>query len=178
MGLELLIPIAAFVGVAALIGGVAIMLRGTTDSAVEDRLGMLTGTGAKAKKAAEKESSVISKPLDDMPGILEEFASRFLNLSLLLEQAAIQLSPGKFVLITIVLGVVGTLAMFLAPVSFWFAPLGGAFLGSFPLMFAIFKRKRRKKQFGAQLPEAAELIARLCELDIVWAPGSIWLRPK
>ena len=84
MSLTLIVTISAFVGVAALVGGVAMLVRGTTDNVAEDRLGVLTGK-SKGRKS-EAEATVIAKPLDDVPGAFEEFVSRFLNLSLLLEQ--------------------------------------------------------------------------------------------
>ena len=100
MSLTLIVTISAFVGVAALVGGVAMLVRGATDNVAEDRLGVLTGK-AKGRKQSEAEATVISKPLDDVPGALEEFFSRFLNISLLLEQANLPLlTTGKFVLIS------------------------------------------------------------------------------
>ena len=56
MSLTLLVCIAAFIGVAALVGGVAIIVRGATDNVAEDRLGVLTGK-TKAK-GADKEATV------------------------------------------------------------------------------------------------------------------------
>jgi tight adherence protein B len=160
MSLTLIIPIVAFVGVAALVGGVALLLRGTGDQAAEDRLGMLTGTSAAAKKLAQKESTVIAKPLDDVPNVLEQFASRFLNLKLLLEQANMPLRPDQFLLVTGGLATAGAIAVLVTPVSPMFAPLGAVALGCLPLMMAILMRRKRKKAFAKQLPEALELIAR------------------
>lgn len=159
MSLALIIPIAAFIGVAALVGGVAVMFRGTTDAAAEDRLGMLTGTGP-AKRKGESDSTVITKPLDDVPNVLEEFASRFLNLSLLLEQANLRFSPTQFLLVSGLLFIVGNLTILLTPMPVYFAPLFGGPLSLLPLFIVFFLRKRRKTKFGKQLPEALELMAR------------------
>lgn len=158
--LTLIVPIAIFFCIAALVGGVAVMFRGAGDPNAEDRLGMLTGTGAAAKKRSQAESTVITKPLDDMPNAIEEFASRFLNLNLLLEQAAVRLTPGQFCMITGGLAAAGTIGTFFAPVPKFFAPIAGVCMGLLPLLSVVFLRRRRKKQFARQLPEALELIAR------------------
>ena len=76
MSLTLLVSVAAFVGVAALVGGVSLLIRGGADSAAEDRLGVLTGKSSARNKRAEKEATVIAKPLDDVPNVLEDFAAR------------------------------------------------------------------------------------------------------
>ena len=158
--LTIIVPIMIFFCIAALVGGVAVMFRTGGDPNAEDRLGMLTGTGPAAKKLSKAEATVITKPLDDMPGAFEAFASRFLNLSLLLEQADVSLKPGQFCMITIGLVVAGTVGVLLAPVPKFFAPISGVFMGLLPLLATLFLRRRRKKQFAKQLPEALELIAR------------------
>ena len=55
------------------------LIRGSTDNVAEDRLGVLTGKST--KRLADKQATVISKPLDDVPNILEEMASRVLTCS-------------------------------------------------------------------------------------------------
>jgi tight adherence protein B len=160
MSLTLLVSIAAFVGVAALVGGVSLLIRGGGDSAAEDRLVALAGKSTARGKRVEKEATVIAKPLDDVPNALEELAARVLNLSLFLEQANFPLTPGQLVIVTAVLFAVGTGAVAVCPVPIAFAPLVGVTLGALPFAAAFFMRNRRKKQFGRQLPEALELVAR------------------
>ncbi len=159
MSLTLLVCIAAFIGVAALVGGVTMLVRGSTDNVAEDRLGMLTGTG-QARKRAEKEATVIARPLDDVPNVLEVLVSRVLNLSLFLEQANLRLTPGKFILISVGLAVLGCVVYAVAGLPLLFAPLVGLCFGFLPLGYAFMARKRRKNKFAKQLPEALELIAR------------------
>lgn len=159
MSLTLLVSIAAFVGVAALVGGVSILLRGDADNVAEDRLGALTGKTS-PRKTVEKEASVIARPLDEMPNAMDEFVSRFLNLTLFLEQADIPLSPGKFVMISGGLFGVTTLVYCVTGLPLIFAPLIGIMFGVLPLGYAVMKRRRRKNKFAKQLPEALELIAR------------------
>src|SRR5207244_891055 len=72
----LIIPIAAFLGIAALVGGIAMLLAPSTASGVEDRLTMLTGssTGKQAKDALLK-ASVLSQPLEGSRNMLAEYFS-------------------------------------------------------------------------------------------------------
>jgi tight adherence protein B len=160
MSLTLLVSIAAFIGVAALVGGVSLLLRGGGDSTAEDRLGTLTGKSSARGKRIEKEATVIAKPLNEVPNMLEDLASRVLNLSLFLEQANFPLSPTNFLVVTAVLFGVGVAAIVVAGLPVAFAPLAGVTLAAIPFGSAYFLRNRRKKQFGRQLPEALELVAR------------------
>jgi tight adherence protein B len=160
MSITLIVSAAAFVGVAALVGGVSMLIRGGGGTAAEERLGTLTGKTSSRTKAAEREATVIAKPLDDIPNMFDEFASRFLNLSLLLEQANFPLSPAQLILLSAVLFLVGTGIVALLPIHFAFAPMVGITLSVIPFAAMIFMRNRRKKLFSRQLPEALELVAR------------------
>ena len=92
----------AFVGVAALVGGAALLLRDKPGSKIEDRLDLLTGvsTPAAAKDGLAKEASILSQPLDDKPGIVETFLERFGNIDLLFEQADTNLTITKLAAIS------------------------------------------------------------------------------
>jgi len=157
----LIVIIAAFIGVAALVGGVAMSLRGDRENRVEDRLDVLTGvSSANLAKEALQKSSVLAGPLDDMPNIFERFISRFASLSLLFEQADTRLDPTKFLLISAALGVGGAAACGLAGLHYALMPAVGIFAGLMPLAWLILRRRSRLKKFAAQLPDALELIAR------------------
>jgi len=161
MGLTIVI-IAVFIGVAALVGGIAYMFRGVDDSPLEDRLDLLTNTGAAAKKSAErKEASLLAHAMNrDKTSLLETFVSRFLNLQKFLDQANVQLRPSHFVFITIgliIAGGIGTVAGGLHPLL---APVIGLAAGCLPFTWCHFKRKKRFAAFQKQLPDALELIAR------------------
>ena len=150
--------IAAFVGVAALVGGVATMfLLSPAQSVVEDRLATLTGAANPA--ARKKETNVLTMPLDDGPGFLEDFFARFINLRTLLQQADVPISPTKFIFISLAVAGLGMVIVPLCRAPLMFAPLG-AIIGIGPLVFIIFKRKKRLANFAKQLPEALELISR------------------
>lgn len=158
MSLTIIVIISAFFGVAALVGGVAMLVRGATDNVAEDRLGVLTGKSK--KRTPDKDSTVISRPLDDVPNAIEEFVARFLNLTMFLDQANITLTPSRFLLISGVLAAAGAFVILVAGLSPLYAPIAALSLGCLPFVYAAFSRKRRKKAFAKQLPEALELIAR------------------
>lgn len=156
--MTIIIIIASFIGVACLVGGVAsFMFKSEAASEVESRLDVLTGAAQPAKKAAD--ANVLLQPLNEVPGFLEEFVLKFFNLRAFLQQADTQLTPTKFILISVGLSVGGVLVLPMARVPMVFAPLG-AMLGVIPLFMLMMKKKRRMGQFAKQLPEALELISR------------------
>ncbi|HEV3021160.1 MAG TPA: type II secretion system F family protein, partial [Pirellulales bacterium] len=82
------------------------------------------------------------------------------RLKLLFVQADTNLTPAKFFAISGGLLVVGTIVGVYAGFKPALAPLMGLSLGSLPLLWLIWRKKRRLKAFGAQLPDALELISR------------------
>lgn len=161
MDLILLISIAAFIGVAALVAALGAMFRSGSDSKVEDRLDVLTGlsTSATIKDALHKDS-VLSQPLDNVPSIFEAIIQRFSQLKLLFEQADTSLTPPKFFAISGGLFVVGGLVAGFAGFGVAAVPFMGAAASALPLLWLMWRRKKRFKTFAAQLPDALELISR------------------
>ncbi len=156
----LLISIAAFFGVAALVGAVAIMLRGNESSRAEERLAFITAGKASGAKANIADSSVLSQPLDATQGIIAEFFAKFRNLSLLFEQADTTLTPFKFFIITVGMSAAGAVIGAAAQVNAAIIPVFAILTGSLPLFWLIFRRRRRLRMFAKQLPDALELMAR------------------
>ena len=158
----LLIAIAAFIGVAALVGGLAMIMREKPGSRIEDRLDLLTGanTPAAAKEGLLKDSSVLAHPLDKVPGFLELFLERFGNVSLLFDQADTSLTVGKLALISAIMAVAGAglgAALGIYPLLL---PVVALFMAALPLLWVLFRRRRRLKAFAAQLPDALEMLSR------------------
>ncbi len=157
----MLMAAVVFVGVAALVGGAAMAFRTKPVSKVEDRLDLLTGVGAAAgKTAAAREPSILTRPLDNRPGIVQTFLERFGNISLLFEQADTSLTVAKFGALSAAMAAAGLLlavALRLHPLT---APLVALLMGAVPLCWLLVRRKRRLKAFAAQLPDALEMIAR------------------
>lgn len=155
------ISIAAFVGVAALVAGITMLFRDSGNKEIEERLDMLTGIGT---PAAAKESllkgGVLADPLGGGHSIVEAILARFSKLRLLFEQADTNLTPTRFFAISGILGILGGFAATLSGFPAIAAPMGAAAMGSLPLLWLIYRRRKRLKAFAVQLPDALELIAR------------------
>jgi tight adherence protein B len=155
----LFICIAAFVSVAALVGSVAFVLRGSGDSAVEDRLAMFTGTGKQAKESLLSRG-VLLQPLEAGQGMLVAYIWRMINLKLLFEQADTSLTPTRFLSISGIMVGFGALVPLVAGLHAALIPVMGLGMGILPLMWLLMRRKRRLGLFAKQLPDALELISR------------------
>ena len=155
----IIIAIAAFVGVAALVGGVAsIVLRSSGTETVEDRLDVLAGNKTPQNVKAEK--TLLAGPLDDVPNQIEAAIARLFNIRLMLEQADMRISPVNFLLTVGALLVVGAVIPLVAGLNIIFAPLLAITLAVVPFGVLLFKYKRRMNKFAKQLPEALELMSR------------------
>jgi tight adherence protein B len=159
----LIVSIAVFFGVAALVGAVAFMMRGDREAEVEERLSALTGSGGKKHRskaeAAQYQELLKSMRSEGTSGV-ERFVSRYLNLSLLFEQADVSLSVPNFLIICGAFAAVGLCLPTIGGLSIALAPLMALFLAILPIVWLLMRRKKRLKTFAAQLPEALELIAR------------------
>jgi tight adherence protein B len=83
-----------------------------------------------------------------------------MNLRLLFEQANVSLAVPNFLMICGGLAAVGLVLPVVAGFNMMLGPIMAGALAFLPVMWLLFKRKRRLAAFGAQLPEALELIAR------------------
>ena len=153
------ISFAVFFAVAALVGGVALMFRGMSDTRAEDRLQMLTSTKAISRDSL-KESGVLTQPLDATQSALAIFLARFQNLSLLFEQADTTLTPSKFFVISAGMALAGSLAAAVVGISPAAVPLFTILTGILPFIWLMLRRRKRLRKFAKQLPGALELIAR------------------
>ena len=158
----LIISVTVFIGVAGLVGIVALMLRGSADSRVEGRLAQLTGAKitSGAKDNLLKESGVLAQPLDATQGMIEAFLAKFRGLTRWFQQADTTIAPSRFFMICGALAlaplIVGVGIGLNAAVTIILA----LFVGSLPILWLMFRRRRRFKKFAKQLPDALELIAR------------------
>ena len=156
----IIIYIAVFLGVAALVGALAFISKGDKEAEMEGRLSALTA-GAKGQgKLDGAPKDLLGTMRGNSSGAVENFVARYLNLRLLFEQADVSMTVPNFLLISGGLAALGMFLPALAGFSVALGPLMAGFLALMPIMWLLFKRKRRLKKFGAQLPEALELIAR------------------
>ncbi len=136
-------------------------MSGRSESGVEDRLAVLTGTGnAKQVKEAMMKGSVLAHPLENTQSAIWTYLSNLGNLNRLLEQADTSMTAPQFFGIS---GVVALVGMFI-PVFAGMHPAivlpMGLMLAVLPLAWLLFRRRRRYRQFAKQLPDALELVAR------------------
>jgi tight adherence protein B len=152
----------AFVGVAALVGGAAMLVGGNRPTRLENRLDLLTGAGPRqtARDNPLKEGSLLSRPLDAGTGFLQTLVERFGNVELLFEQADISLTVGKLVTISAVLAVAGAGMMAVVHAHPALIPLPALLLGAMPPTWVLYRRHKRLKAFAAQLPDALEMLGR------------------
>jgi tight adherence protein B len=157
-----LIAILAFIGVTALVGGAVLLLREKPVNKIESRLTLLTGAAGSgaAKDALSKDTSILSQPLDDRPGLFQDFIARFGNINLLFEQADTNLTTSKLAIISIVLMVIGMAVAMIIHIHFALIPLMGIVMGCMPITWLMFRRSRRLKTFASQLPDALEMLSR------------------
>lgn len=156
----LLISIAAFIGVAALVVGLSTLLRGGSENRVEDRLDMLTGAKGAGKREALITDSVLAHPLDAVPGVFDAIISRFAQLRLLFDQADTKLTPALFFAVSGALAAAGAVVSAYSGIKLALAPIMAGVSSSLPLLWLIWRRRRRMKAFSVQLPDALELISR------------------
>ena len=158
----LLLGMIAFVGVATLVGGAALLLGGKGATRVENRLDLLTGAGPPQAAAGNplKEGSLLAHPLDDAAGFFHTLLERFGNVELLFEQADISLSAGKLVAISAILAAAGAGMMAVVHAHPALIPLPAVVLGALPPTWVLHRRRKRLKTFASQLPDALEMMAR------------------
>jgi len=159
----IIVYIAVFVGVSALVIGIVFVMRGDKEQEVEERLSVLTsGKKKKGRAAADaaQYAELLANMRSDGSSAIERFISRYLNLRLLFEQADVALPVLQFLMICGVLAAVGLVLPTATGMNVLFAPLAGGFLAILPIVWLLMRRKRRLRKFAAQLPEALELIAR------------------
>ena len=156
---SILIVGAVFVGVFALIVGIAVFMRDQSVSQMEERLSTITGKGDKNDPTGLTELTQLLHRERGKSGFEAVFGSLF-NLNLLFEQAQVTMSTGMFLLICLGLGVGSGSMIGLAGLNVMLAPVVGITFASLPFFWLVFRRKRRFAKFAAQLPEALELVAR------------------
>lgn len=158
----LLIGIAAFVGVAALVGGLALTLHERSGNRLEDRLDLFTGTNtpSAAKEGLMKSQSVLAQPLDNRPGLFDAVFSHFGDINRLFEQADTNLTLSRLLFFCALMGAGGMVVGIVLRSSVAFIPLLGLLGASLPFLWLLWRRKKRLKAFAAQLPDALEMLAR------------------
>ena len=127
---------------------------------IKDRLESITEVG---RRSPTPELDLIkSELLSDVPAInkvLLQF-SHTNRLRKLINQADMKIKVSTFILLSLIICAVGIfLSTFL--IKIWFVDIIiGLFLAFLPLLFILYKRKRRFRRFEELFPEALELLTR------------------
>ncbi|MFO0923406.1 MAG: type II secretion system F family protein [Pirellulales bacterium] len=158
--ITIIILMSAGLGVAALVGGVAIMIQGDDLSVAEDRLQALTAKGERGAANANEATNLLNTPLDETQSVVEDFLSQFGNFQAVFDQADVRISPTKFAAICCGVGVAGFIAVAISPAPKLLAPLVAIMLAFAPVAWLFFKRSKRINKINQQLPEALELLGR------------------
>ena len=157
----ILISIAAFLGVTAMVGAVAFMMRDFGSTKAEDRLAVMTGqkTIDDATQGVMKDE-LIRESVAGLSGMFNKTLARFGNLDQLLEQADSPIRADAFLAFSLASAVVGVVGAWAARAPIPLYPVGGLIGGFLPLGWLLLRRANRFKKFAMQLPDAMELIAR------------------
>jgi tight adherence protein B len=157
----LLIGVAVFLGVAAAVAGMTMLLREKPSSRVEDRLDLLMGVGpAAAKDGHGKQASVLTEPLDSAPGILDSLVKRITNVDLFFEQADTKLTLSRLALVSGGLALAGAAMSIALRQHLLVALTASIVIGSVPTLWLFLRRRKRLKVFATQLPDALDMLAR------------------
>ncbi|HUP82534.1 MAG TPA: type II secretion system F family protein [Pirellula sp.] len=157
----MILIIAASVGicVAAIVGAVAMMVRGDESSIAEDRLSTLT-KGRMDGEIGDADLLTLRSPLEGSTNVFEQWLANQFNLKAMLEQAGIKMPLMKFALVCTGMAGVGTIGCLFAPIPWFIAPVAGVILFCLPFFWVNIMKKKRIIKFSMQLPEALEMLSR------------------
>jgi tight adherence protein B len=157
----MIIMVAAFFGVTALIVGVAAMAGVFDSSKAEDRLAVMTRT---KKPEGEAEGVILDELFPEakagLTGAVNNLLERVGKVSRLFDQADCPVKRETFYGICVACGFLGVVGMAVSHSPLPMYPLGGVLGAALPWGWLLFRRRSRFKRFGKQLPDALELIAR------------------
>ncbi|QDT31786.1 type II secretion system F family protein [Thalassoglobus polymorphus] len=155
---------ASIVAFIAVFGGAVaaiFMMQDASSKEIEDRLDVLSGKKkAKTKDNQVTREALVKESVQGLAGFSEKIMERFTNIRLLFVQADTAIRPEVFFMIMVLSGAVGTAFAVAMRAALPFYPLVFVICAILPFGWLMFKRSRRFKRFGKQLPDAMELVAR------------------
>ena len=160
----MLLALAVFLGVTALVGGLAVWLHDKSGNRVEDRLDMLTGSGASAsaKDSLFKQGGLLAQALQENSNLFQKFLERIskIDINLYFEQADVSMSVSQLGLICGGLAATAAVGGYLLNIPLVLVPVAAAALGAMPLVWVLMRRRRRLRTFGMQFPDGLDMLAR------------------
>lgn len=159
---SMMILIAVFAAVVTAIGAVLLVMKDYSATKAEERLDILTGQKTQEEVEEQRiiKQDMFKEGVGGLSSVIRRAMSRFGNLPLFFEQANSPIGLEVFAIISMVLAVIGVGVGIVvqAPVPLY--PVIAITLGAFPMIWLMFRRKRRMAKFANHLPDALELIAR------------------
>lgn len=156
--LPFIIAVSVGICVAAIVGFVALTIRGDEPSLAEERLSSLTRKST--KNIDDSELLQLRGTMEGSRSVIDEWMASTFDVQTLIDQANIKMTLSQFTMLCIGLGLVGTIGCAMAPIPIFFAPIAGVALFFIPFIYVKFKRKKRIAKFNAQLPDALEMLSR------------------
>jgi tight adherence protein B len=157
-----------FLAAAAVVAGVWHLVWGSSGDRWEERLQTLTEAD---KGDGEVNTTILNRDAlqegqQGLSALVHDVAQRFADFNSLLPQAGMSISAANFLLCCLGCGLAGFTGVLLARRQIMLAPLVAIGSASVPLLWVLFRRRRRLKQFAVQLPDALQLIARALRAGI------------
>jgi len=154
---------AIVIGVAALVGGVAMFVIERRGTVAEERLSSITQGGSLSAMSSVPQGELVGFDLDDeddKDASLLQFVSKFFDVRKFVDQSGLPVKPSSIVVASFGLAAAGGAIGLCLPMTIVASPLLGATLAAGPWGWVFFKRRARLAKFEKQLPEAMELLAR------------------
>ena len=150
-------------GVVVLFGGLSLVMSRSSETKAEERLAGLTGQGKRKAKKADLNSGILARPMAidlGRPSFWTRLIPNAENLNLLYEQADVNISFQRFLIVVGGLAVSGAVVGVAFRLPIYAIPLGSAFLAAMPFAWLLMRKQRRIRQFVSAMPDAVELISR------------------
>ena len=153
-----MMAILIFVFVTGLVGAVALLMKGSGNERVSERLDKLIGRGGSTDSSAD---ILLKQTLQEVDSktMMERLTPEFMKVSKVFEQADVNIKPSILFGVSLALAVAGGFVSLIL-VNVYVAPVGGLIMFTLPWVWLYWKRASRLKRFASQLPDAMELVAR------------------
>jgi len=156
----MIISIAAFVGVAGVIGAVVMLVGQKDNGSVENRLAILAGKKAPDTQLSVSREMLMREGMSGLAGWMSQLMERFGNLRLLFVQADLPMKPETFAALIAGFALTGAGVAIATNLPIPLIPVVAIAVGILPMAWLMWRRKRRFAKFAEQMPGAMELIAR------------------
>jgi tight adherence protein B len=117
-------------------------------------------TGRRRQDEVVTKDVLIREGMEGVTGLFGKFAQRLQRLTLLFEQADSPIKPQTFFGMSVGTAFIGVVVGVIARAPIPLLPVCAVMSGTLPLLWLLWRRRKRFKKFAMQLPDAMELIAR------------------